>query len=124
MMESLSRYLAVLCGGAFGSVLRYTIGVAVTSRYPGRFPLATFLINVTGSFLIGFVMTILPDRSAVWVRPLLVTGVLGGYTTFSAFEWETLVSPRNVAVLYMALSVGLGLVACWMGAWTARVVAR
>ncbi len=123
-MKNLSRYLAVLCGGAFGSVLRYSIGVAVSSRYPGRFPLATFLINVSGSFLIGFVMTILPENSAVWMRPLLVTGMLGGYTTFSAFEWESLISPTNVAALYIVLSVGVGLIACWSGALLARVVAR
>lgn len=123
MMESLSRYLAVMLGGAFGSVLRYTLGVAVMSRYPGQFPLATFLINVSGSFLIGFVMTLLPNHSPIWMRPLLVTGILGGYTTFSAFEWESFVSPRNIAALYIILSVGLGLIACWAGASIARVIA-
>lgn len=80
-----------MLGAALGGVARYIVATAVSARYGGRFPLGTFLINVTGSFGIGLLMTILTERSTphpYW-RLLLVVGVLGGYTTFSSFEWET-----------------------------------
>ena len=65
-------------------------GVGIMTRFGGKFPLGTLVINVTGSFLIGFLMTMLTERSTrpEW-RLLLVVGFLGGYTTFSSFEWET-----------------------------------
>lgn len=119
----MSRYLCVMAGGAVGAVLRYIIGSAVSVRYVGRFPLGTFLINVTGSFLIGLLMTFFTERSTLhpnW-RLLLVTGVLGGYTTFSSFEYETLVATRTGSYLvggfYVIASVCLGLFAAWFGSW-------
>jgi CrcB protein len=120
----LSRYLAVMLGGAFGSVVRYAIGLAIVGHYHGRFPISTLLINVTGSFLIGLTLTVIPFDAYPVLRPFLVTGVLGGYTTFSAFEWETLVSPRAIAVSYVVLSIGGGLAACWLGAAIGRYVSR
>ena len=118
----MNRYLAVMLGGAFGSLVRYAIGMAVAEHWQGRFPIGTFCINVTGSFFIGLALTLIPEQGPQYLRPLLVTGVLGGYTTFSAFEWETFVAPRGVAILYVVASVGLGLLACWAGASLARVI--
>jgi len=119
------KYLCVLGGGAAGSLLRYVAGIAITSRWTGRFPLATFLINVTGSFAIGVLATLLADSGNPNWRPLLITGLLGGYTTFSAFEWETLISVRQgsggIALLYLLGSVGLGYAACWLGAAVASM---
>jgi CrcB protein len=110
------RYLQVLLGGAAGSLLRYAIGIFVLEHYRGRFPIGTFLINVIGSFFIGVVTTSL---EAGW-RPLLVTGVLGGFTTFSAFEWETFSLNQDgfpaMAILYAVSSVATGFLACWGGA--------
>ncbi len=121
---SLNRYLAVMLGGAFGSVVRYAIGMAVFSSYSGRLPVATFGINITGSFLIGLAFNLIPaDASPVW-RPLIITGVLGGYTTFSSFEWEAYSATRGVASLYIVLSVGLGFLACWSGAAIGRYISR
>jgi CrcB protein len=119
-----NRYLAVMFGGAAGSLLRYVIGLAIINRYAGTFPVATFLINLTGSFLIGLALTVIPSNSSAVVRPLLVTGFIGGYTTFSAFEWEAFVSPRTIAISYVVLSVMLGFVACWAGAALGRYVSR
>ena len=102
-----------------GSLLRYLAGIAIMSRWTGRFPLGTFLINVTGSFAIGVLATLLADVTNPLWRPLLITGVLGGYTTFSSFEWETLSAARGgaggIAWLYLAGSVALGYLACWLG---------
>jgi CrcB protein len=123
------RYLCVLGGGAVGSLLRYVAGVAIMTRWSGRFPIATFLINVTGSFAIGVLTTLLADATNPLLRPLLITGLLGGYTTFSSFEWEAFASARGGAVgiawLYVLGSVGLGYLACWLGVslagvWTTR----
>lgn len=109
-----------MLGGALGSVVRYSLGILITTHYDGDFPLATFLINVTGSFLIGFVMTLIPPGAHPVLRPLFVSGMLGGYTTFSAFEWETYSRPPILATTYVVASVGLGLLACWSGAALAR----
>lgn len=112
----------MLVGGGAGAVLRYMVGTAIESRYSGRFPLGTFLINVTGSFLIGLLMGLFTERytaHANW-RLFLVTGVLGGFTTFSSFEYETLVAAQTGAVAtsigYVAASVGMGFAAAWVGA--------
>ena len=113
------RYLCVLGGGAVGSLMRYVAGVAIMTRWSGRFPIATFLINVTGSFAIGVLATLLADATNPLLRPLLITGVLGGYTTFSSFEWETFAAARGgagaIAWLYLLGSVALGYLACWFG---------
>jgi CrcB protein len=89
------------------------------SRWSGRFPIATFLINVTGSFAIGLLATLLAETTNPNWRPLLITGLLGGYTTFSSFEWEAFAAARGgamgIAWLYVLGSVTLGFIACWLG---------
>jgi CrcB protein len=121
----LIRCLLVLAGGAVGSLTRYLVALAINERYDGRFPLATFLINVTGSFIIGLLLVLLDRKDLLHpnLRPLLVTGFLGGYTTFSTFEWELLALGRSappMAVLYGLSSVVVGVLACWAGASLAR----
>ncbi len=87
----MAKYLCVMLGGALGAVSRFAMGTLIQRLYSVVFPLGTFFINVTGSFLIGLLMMLFLNRpgiSANW-RLFLVTGILGGYTTFSTFEWET-----------------------------------
>jgi len=111
----------VVLGGAVGSLTRYIVGVAVMTRLATRFPLGTMLINITGSFLIGVLMTLFAERPPHpnW-RLVLVVGFLGGYTTFSSFEWETLALVKGggqaLAFLNVAGSVILGYGAVWLGA--------
>ena len=122
----MDRYLVVLAGAGLGGLLRYAAGTWIMAKYGGRFPLGTFVINVTGSFLIGFLMTMLTERfhlDPIW-RLLLVVGFLGGYTTFSSFEWETFTAVREGALwngmLNVVSSVMLGYVAVWLGVFLAR----
>jgi fluoride exporter len=120
------RFLLVLLGGGVGSLARYTAGLAIVERFGSRFPVSTMAINVTGSFLIGLIMTIITERfpgDLNW-RPLLVTGFLGGYTTFSSFEWETYAAVRHggfwIGAANVVGSVALGYGAVWLGAALVR----
>jgi fluoride exporter len=122
----LIRYLLVVIGGGTGALARYVAASAIMTRFGGKFPLGTLVINVTGSFLIGFLMTVLTERFKLdpnW-RLLLVVGFLGGYTTFSSFEWETYSSVREgglwAGMLNVVSSVMLGYVAVTLGSMLAR----
>ena len=105
---------------------RYVAASAIMTRFGGKFPLGTLIINVTGSFAIGFLMTVLTERYKVdpaW-RLFLVVGFLGGYTTFSSFEWETYTSIRDggfwAGIVNVVASVVIGYVAVWAGAILGR----
>ena len=117
----MDRYLVVLTGAGLGGLTRYVAGTWITAKYGGRFPLGTLIINVTGSFLIGVLMTLLTETLQPhpnW-RLFLVVGILGGYTTFSSFEYETFQAVRDgarwMAMLYMTGSVLLGYIGVWLG---------
>ncbi len=105
---------------------RYVAASAIMTRFGGKFPMGTLVINVTGSFLIGFLMTLLTERfqfDPMW-RLLLVVGFLGGYTTFSSFEWETFTAVRAgghwTGMLNVVSSIILGYAAVWLGWALAR----
>ena len=123
-------YLWVAIGGAAGAVARYGLGNAVAGRVGREFPWGTLVINATGSLLIGVLLTWLVERevgAATW-RPLLVVGVLGGYTTFSAFSYEVVAladAGKMVrAASYVAASMALGIVGCAVGVALARAALR
>jgi CrcB protein len=90
-MNSLHPLLLVALGGAFGSVLRYASAAWVNRFAQSSFPYGTLFVNIVGSFLIGLIMVVLLKTSEARenFRLLLVTGVMGGFTTFSSFSWET-----------------------------------
>ena len=118
----MDRYLVVLAGARLGGLTRYVAGTWIMAKYGGRFPLGTFIINVTGSFLVGVLMTLFTERLQPhpnW-RLFLVVGILGGYTTFSSFEYETYQAVRDGArwmgMLYVVGSVLLGYLGVWLGA--------
>jgi fluoride exporter len=122
----LDRYFLVVLGGGLGSLLRYVASTAINARIAGRFPLGTMVINITGSFLIGVLMVLLTERLQPhpnW-RLLLIVGFLGGYTTFSTFEFETYQFMRNggywIGVLNVLASVTLGYAGVWLGAEITR----
>ncbi len=121
MVLSMERYLIIMAGGAIGTLARYAASSAIMARVNSRFPFGTFFVNISGCLLIGALMTILAERGAHpnW-RLGLVVGVLGGYTTFSSFEYEAYLSTRTgfpfIALMNVAASVVVGYLAVWLGA--------
>jgi CrcB protein len=117
----------IALGGALGSVLRYLMAVSLRPVSPA-WPLGTLAVNVIGSLAIGFLWAWFAARPASdAVRLGLITGILGGFTTFSAFSIETLELLRtggNTAALgYVAITLVTGLGACAVGLWLARLLA-
>lgn len=119
----------VAFGGAGGSVLRFWVASYISNRTGARFPAGTFLVNVTASFLIGFLVTILTQKahwSPNW-RYLILIGFIGGYSTFSTFEFETFRIFQEgefvMAGLNVILSVVVGFFSVWLGVITGRSIA-
>jgi CrcB protein len=122
----MNQWLAIGVGGAVGSMLRFALINGTHLFAPKTFPYGTLVVNVLGSLAIGVLYILFEDRfidNDVW-RAALIVGVLGGFTTFSAFSMDTfnlMESGHNLAaVLYGTLSVGLCLVATWIGVVLAR----
>ena len=119
-------YVAIAIGGTLGCWARYAQSNLVQAVFGRDFPLATLSINVIGSFLMGFLFIVTLERLMIppSVRVGVLTGVLGGYTTFSTFEMETLLLAEQgeflKAALYVVLSVVIGFAAAFGGAYIAR----
>jgi fluoride exporter len=115
--------------GAFlGANLRYFLQTWTANRWGPDFPYGTLIINVSGSFILGFFITLVTQRVAVspeW-RAFVAVGLLGGFTTFSSFSVETLNLLQTgrwlLAMLYLAGNVCLGLVGAYLGVILARVI--
>ena len=122
-----STMLLVAFGGALGAALRFLSGVAVLRLTgPAEFPVAIITVNVIGSFLMGVFVAVAAHRGLTHLSPFVMTGILGGFTTFSAFSLETVTLMERgafgAAAIYVALSVGLSIAALMAGLWLARGV--
>lgn len=128
-MSEWVRTLLVGAGGFVGATLRYTVGGLVSRAVPPDFPWATLAVNVSGCFVIGLLAVLAEERGPLGPagRLFLMVGILGGYTTFSTFGYETLSLVREGSHgLAAANAVGqvlVGLGAVWAGMTVARVVA-
>lgn len=128
------KLMLVFVGGGLGSVLRYSAGLMVAKLTPANtaaadepphwlsmYPIATLLVNVIGCALIGLAWGLLgdPEDGNETMRVALIVGVLGGFTTFSSFGWETLdlINDGRIgtAMGYVLLSVSAGLIGAWGG---------
>jgi CrcB protein len=115
------QWLAIALGGALGSVLRFAAVGYLTPLLNYRFPLGTFVVNIVGSFLIGVAYVLLVEKTTLPVewRLFFITGILGGFTTFSAFSLEILQLWQEGHVLnalvYASSSVILGLLMAFVG---------
>lgn len=117
----------VALGGACGAVLRYLTGLGVLRLFGHQdFPLAILTVNVIGSCLMGAFVVAAAQKGLTHLSPLVMTGLLGGFTTFSAFSLETAnLIERGAfgqAALYVLLSVGLSVGGLFLGLWMARGV--
>jgi CrcB protein len=123
----LTLYVALAGGGALGTVGRYTVSGWVVHWW-GPTPLGTFAVNIVGSLLIGFILVFTQERVLISsnVRLFLATGFLGGFTTFSAFVFETMGLVEDHSLASAALNIGgsliSGLIAVWLGMTIARVL--
>lgn len=124
-METFSKFLAVAFGGSLGAVARYALNL-LFAKSLAPFPFATFFINVTGSFVIGFLAVLFAEKFTENenLRLFLTVGFLGAYTTFSTFELETfeLLRERQLttALFYVLISFITGLAGVLSGVWLAK----
>ncbi|AXC14754.1 CrcB protein [Acidisarcina polymorpha] len=120
------KFVWVAIGGALGSLARYTLGAWIYSRMGTRFPYGTFVINITGCFVIGLALSILDAHTelpSAW-RLAVPIGFVGAYTTFSTFEFETFRAAQEnpaIALLYVGSSVVLGYGAVYLGIQTSKL---
>lgn len=117
----------IAVGGAAGAIVRYMLGMYVGSRLGFRFPYGTLIINVTGSFVVGFSLALLARSTAsLYWRYLIPIGFIGAYTTFSTFEYETLRAIQDgqlgTGLLNVGVSVVSGFAAVWLGDLMGKVL--
>ena len=118
----------IAIGGAIGSVLRYLVQIQCIEWFGAKFPYGTMMVNILGSLLIGFLSIILLERFFVSadIRIAILVGLLGGFTTFSTFSFETLSLIQQGSLLSAAsniiFSVTLCIVACFLGITLARAI--
>jgi CrcB protein len=121
------EYLMIGIGGILGANARYLVGGWVTQRFGLAFPWGTFLINLSGSFVLGLFMAYMLRYPAYhYPRLFFAVGFLGAYTTFSTFSFESLQLIQNgrflVALSYVVSSAALGLCGAWLGVLLGRAV--
>ncbi len=120
--------LMAAMGGAIGASARYLVGVAAIRLIGSGFPWGTLIVNILGSLIMGFMIEAVALRYSISneMRTFLATGVLGGFTTFSAFslDFAELMERKaqGLAVLYLGASVGLSILALFAGLYIARTV--
>jgi CrcB protein len=121
------KYFLIALGGALGSMARFWIGSTIANRMGTRLPYGTFVINIMACVIIGFSLTFLATRTGLnpaW-RFLVPIGLIGAFSTFSTYEWETLSTIRNgaflLAALYAVSSLIFGLAAVWLGSVLAEI---
>ena len=118
-------FLSVAFGGAIGASARFAVNLAAARLFGTGFPVGTLCVNVLGSFVMGVLAVVLLDRASP-LAPFLLTGVLGGFTTFSAFSLDTLMlwerGQPGLALIYVILSVAASLLAVLAGLTIGRSI--
>jgi CrcB protein len=120
-------YLLIALGGALGSVGRFALSGLVANQFGGTFPWGTFVVNVTGSFAIGFFFTLTEPGGRLFAggnaRQFFMTGICGGYTTFSSFSLQTLSLAREGEWFHAGANTVGSVVACLVAVWLGHLCA-
>lgn len=120
------RYLLIFAGGGLGAVLRYWAQGLVYNRMGSAFPYGTVLVNIVGCFVIGLLMVSMEERflATPALRLFLTVGILGGFTTFSSFSFETMALFRDGESALALANVGLSVIVCLCATWTGMKLGR
>ena len=125
----MNTLIFIACGGAVGALLRYSLQVAIPAA-TGKLPVAMLLANVLGSLAMGILFVLIQEKTllAEWLRPLLMVGLLGAFTTFSTFSLDTIrlleAGQFAVAVTNILLSVVLSVGAAYIGITITRLLSQ
>jgi CrcB protein len=120
--------VAIAVAGAIGALARYGLEGLISRRLPGAFPWGTFVVNISGAFVLGFLFTVMTEQLTVapWLRGAITIGLLGAYTTFSTLSFETYRlledGALGIAAANMLGSVAAGLGAVYLGVVTGRAL--
>ena len=120
------RYLLIFAGGGLGAMLRDWVQGLVYDRMGSAFPYGTVLVNIVGCFVIGLLMVSLEERflATPALRLFLTVGILGGFTTFSSFSFETMALFRDGESALALANVGLSVLVCLCATWTGMKLGR
>ena len=117
------HYLIAGIGGIFGSITRYKLGKVISERSDSMFPLGTFLINISGAFLLGIISSVGVNNNFYY---LLGDGFLGAYTTFSTFMYEGFnlfqENEKLNAIIYFCITVVLGIISYAVGSYIIKIL--
>jgi CrcB protein len=120
-------YVWVMIGSALGGGARYWASGLVANLFGGTFPWGTLIVNVSGSFVIGFFSTLTGPDGRVFVgsegRQFVMTGICGGYTTFSSFSLQTLNLVRDGQMALAGANIGLSVALCLIAVWAGHIAA-
>jgi CrcB protein len=122
------NYILIAVGSAIGGIARYWASGFIANRFGQSFPFGTLFVNVSGSFVIGFFATITAPDGRWMVGPsgrnFFMTGICGGYTTFSSFSLQTLALAQDEEWLYAGGNAVLNLILCLIAVWLGHILAE
>jgi len=115
----MEKFVFIGLGGFLGSIARYGLTSLVQTKTESIFPYGTMLVNILGCFIIGLLMTLFQERIVVSqnIRLFLIIGILGGFTTFSSFSYDTFAMMKTGNFLGAGLNAGVSLFGCLIATW-------